>query len=215
MGTRPSVAFVCATTDRPCLRLLQKSFSYGAHAEGDRLFVLGDGCTPTRYVPDPRVVIESHPKVGSYGHKLLYDRLNAGVPSDFVALIGDDDMVLPGAIERIAWLLRDAMVLHPLTDASGVGQWWLAPPGIKARRFGGLRAFIPNRRPFSNFGKDFVSDGTFFFREAARHRVVFVDELVQACWVPFYSREWYERLGLDAIEPWSEEFASYRGPRGV
>ena len=214
MGTSPSVAFVCATTDRPCLRLLQKSFTFGAGV-GDRLFVLGDGCTPTRHVDDPRVVIETHAKVGNHGHKLLFERLNDGVPTDFIALIGDDDMLIPGALGRVEWLMRGVMVVHPVTDETGIGKWWFAPPHVRARRFGGLRALVPNRRPFSDFGKDFVSDGVFLYREAARHRVVFTDELVQACWVPLYSRPWYEKLGLDAVEPWSEEFASYRPARSA
>lgn len=212
MGASPSIAFVCATTDRPCLRLLQKSFVHGADS-GDRLFVLGDGCTPTRHVDDPRVEIEAHAKVGNHGHELLYRRLNAGVPTDFIALIGDDDMIVPGALERVAWLLRDVMVLHPVTSEIGIEPWWLAPPGVRSRRFGGLRALVPNKKPFSDFGKDFVSDGVFLYREAARHRVVFTDEPVQACWVPLYPCAWYERLGLDAVEPWSAEFASYRSPR--
>lgn len=202
MGLAPSLTVLCATKGRTFLEIMVASQA-ATQLPGDRLILFGDGVpTPPCALPE---WAEWRPCAkateGVCGHLHLFNALNAGVPGDYIALMGDDDVWLPGAFGAFRHVIRQHKeeidsIFYPTTRGT-----------VKAR---GERLLFRNRGPFPPFGPGHRSDGEFYGAVASRGRSRRMKQLVMVGRACFLKEEEWTAFGLGEVAPWKPWFETTR-----
>jgi len=212
-----SIGVFCASKGRQSLRLTVVSFLAQELGPLDHLRIVGDGWEEPwiRDFAGGPVSFAKGEKTGHFGHPHIWQELQErNMRTDYITLIGDDDMLMPGAFERLRKEMDGRrMIWYPMTGPDlQVSPWmWFDPPQKpnpehwRASNAFGLRAaMVHDGKPV---WQKKAWDGELYRDCADRQPSGLVLEPLVMVKAPLASREVWEEVGFPGT--WSEEYKGW------
>lgn len=202
------ISVLVATVGRPSIRLTIESFLAQPRAAADHIYVLGDGWRAegiSDLTADSAVTFTRCKRERNFGHAHL-ERKWGELSEGYVVLLGDDDMLLPGAFARVRPHL-DGRV-HSFTSVFWDGRvmkYISRPEHINGDWFVAQSTFTPA----AYYPSDLAIYGDLFPLRRAMGALGCVrhDEHTTLFQAPWASEALWKTLGLSAVHPWDESIA--------